>query len=188
MPPTPRTLLSICSSRTCAREAVCLRYRAARVCLVRRIRGDIFCLWPCSFMQPFKWGCSPDHIASGFSLDTTPSWIAHFRCWTGCSSRQTCWTRSDIRWTASAVIRLDMRWDLASPLEMVYRTRKPPSQRCHSLHCTAKVSTCQISRVLHVYRRLLSYLSVGVDVFALAKMNTRPVAGRPVLRDRLDSL
>lgn len=130
----------------------------------------------------------PDHIASGFSPDATPSWIAHTRGWTRLSSRQTCWTRSDIRWTASAVIRLNMRWDHASPLKMVYETRKPPSEQCHNLHCTAKVSTCQISRVLHVYRRLLSYLSVGVDVFALAKMNTRPVAGRPVLRGRLDSL
>jgi len=34
--------------------------------------------------------------------------------------------------------------------------------------CTPKLSTCQISCVLHVYRRPLSYLSVGVDVFALA--------------------
>lgn len=53
------------------------------------------------------------------------------------------WTRSDIRWTASAVIRLDMRWDLASPLIMVHKAQKPPSKRCHSLQRVAQVSTAR---------------------------------------------
>lgn len=46
---------------------------------------------------------------------------------------------------------------------------------------------CQISRVLHVYRRPPLYLTLGADVFALAEMKeTRCWA--PDLRGRLDSL
>lgn len=61
-------------------------------------------------------------------------------------------TRSGIRWTASAVIRLDMRWDLARPLKMVCKTRKPPSERCHTAVCSAsqKVSPARY----HVFTRV----------------------------------
>lgn len=38
-----------------------------------------------------------------------------------------------------------------------------------------------IALCLHsVYRRPLSYLPVGVDVFALAERKPKPVAGRPL--------